>query len=106
MALAACASLLAFSGSLGGDFVYDDSSEIVLNPLIQQPQLLGKALVSDTWAFRAASGSVVSSHWRPIRTLGMAVGYRLFGLHDTFGWHAAILALHLAALAAALRLLT
>ena len=105
MALAACASLLAFSGSLGGEFVYDDLSEVVSNPLIQQPGLLSKALVSDTWAFRATSARVVSSHWRPVRTLGMAAGYRLFGIRDTFGWHAAILLLHLAALAAASRVL-
>jgi hypothetical protein len=85
MALVACAALLAFSGRLGGDFVYDDLSEIVSNPLIQQPRLLSKALVSDTWAFRATNGPVVSSYWRPVRTLGMAAGFRLFGLRSTFG---------------------
>jgi tetratricopeptide (TPR) repeat protein len=106
VALAACASILAFSGSLGGDFVYDDTSEIVSNPLIQQPRLLAKALVSDTWTFRAASVSTMSNYWRPVRTLGMAAGYWLFGIHVTFGWHVAALALHLSALAAALRVLT
>lgn len=105
LGIAMSAALLAFSGSLGGDFVYDDVHEIVGNPLIQQPRLLPRALVSDNWAFRATGGPASSSYWRPVRTLYLAAGYRLFGLDSTVGWHVASLLLHLAVLAAADRVL-
>src|SRR5512140_4044454 len=99
--LAAFATIVAFSSGLTGGFVYDDSREIVSNELIRDPRLLGKALVSDTWAFRATTDAVNSSYWRPCRTLWMALGYRLFGVRSTLGWHLGNLALHLGVLAAA-----
>jgi tetratricopeptide (TPR) repeat protein len=99
--LAALASVAAFSSGLTGGFVYDDSWEIVSNPLIRDPRHLGKALVSDTWAFRAGRNEVVSSYWRPCRTLWEAAGYQLFGIRSALGWHLGSLALHLGALAAA-----
>jgi tetratricopeptide (TPR) repeat protein len=57
--------------------------------------------VSDTWAFRAGGSAVVSSYWRPCRTLWEAMCYRVFGIQSALGWHLGSLALHLGALAAA-----
>ncbi len=92
---------MAFSSGLRGGFVYDDSWEIVSNDLIRDPRHLARALASDTWAFRATRNAVISSYWRPCRTLWVAMGYQVFGVRSTLGWHLGSLALHLGALAAA-----
>jgi tetratricopeptide (TPR) repeat protein len=99
--LAAVASVVALYSGLAGGFVYDDTSEILSNELIRDPRHLGRALVSDTWAFRATTDAAYSSYWRPSRTLWVAMGYRLFGVRSALGWHLGSLALHLGALAAA-----
>lgn len=97
-ALAACAAVVVFSNGLTGDFVYDDRYEFVENELIQRPELLPRALLSDPWSFRATTAASVSPHWRPVKTLWMAAGFHVFGLRTTLGWHLANLGLHLAVL--------
>ncbi|MCW5961481.1 MAG: tetratricopeptide repeat protein [Pyrinomonadaceae bacterium] len=86
-------NFILFSNSLTGEFVYDDTRQIVRNPLIQDPSLYGKALVSDVWAFKGDGTYTASNYWRPTFTAYHILNFRLFGL-DPFGWHFLNLALH------------
>ncbi len=92
-ALAALAAALAFANATGGDFVYDDTRQIVANPLIQSPGRVGEALASDVWAFKATADAPGSNYWRPSFVGWMIINHRLFGL-DPGGWHLANLLLH------------
>lgn len=87
--------LVAFGGGLRGEFVYDDGRQIVSNTLIQDPSLLGQALLSDVWAFKGEAGEAVSNYWRPAFVLHLAAVHRAFGLESALPWRAASLALHL-----------
>ena len=45
-------SFLVYANAVSGQFVYDDTKQIVGNQLIQDGRFFGKALVSDVWAFK------------------------------------------------------
>ncbi|HEV7505240.1 MAG TPA: tetratricopeptide repeat protein [Thermoanaerobaculia bacterium] len=90
--------LLAYGNAIHGQFVYDDQKQILLNPLIQEPRLLGKALVSDVWAFTGGEGKTWSNYWRPVFVAGLSLQYAWFG-SDPVGWHATNIALHFLATA-------
>jgi hypothetical protein len=91
--LIAVAALAIFANTLGGDFVYDDNRQIAANPLIQNPELYGKALISDVWAFKGDGTLAASNYWRPTFTAWCILNFRLFGL-DPFGWHLLNVLLH------------
>ena len=85
--------VLVFANSLGGEFVYDDTRQVVQNTLIQDNGLIWKALTSDVWAFKGDGTVVTSNYWRPTFTAWQIVNFRLFGLNP-FGWHVMNLILH------------
>ena len=89
--LAVCA--LVFVNTGGGEFVYDDTRQIVRNTLIQDNSLIWKALTSDVWAFKADGTQAASNYWRPTFTLWHIINFRLFGLNPT-GWHVLNIVLH------------
>lgn len=89
----AAAAFATFSASLSGEFVYDDTRQIVRNTLIQEPSLYWKALTSDVWAFMADGSITASNYWRPTFTAWSILNYQLFGL-DPSGWHIGSLLLH------------
>jgi tetratricopeptide (TPR) repeat protein len=93
-ALLALIAFIAYANSLGGDFVYDDNRQILMNPMIQQPQLYGKALTSDVWAFKGDGTISASNYYRPIFVLWMIVNFWLFGANPV-GWHVFNVALHI-----------
>jgi len=82
-----------FANSLKGDFVYDDNRQILMNPLIQNPQLYTKALFSDVWAFKGDGNIAVSNYWRPTFVAWMIINFQLFGT-EPFGWHLTNVLLH------------
>lgn len=84
---------VVFANSIGGEFVYDDSRQIVRNPLIQDNSLIWKALTSDVWAFKGDGSQVASNYWRPTFTFWNIICFRLFGMSST-GWHVANIVLH------------
>lgn len=94
MVVAAVLTVAAFANSIGGEFVYDDDSEIVENPYIQQGRYFWKAMASDVWAFKGEREEAWSNYWRPVFVAWMAMNYQLFGL-DTTGWHITSILLHL-----------
>jgi tetratricopeptide (TPR) repeat protein len=86
-------AFLVFANSLNGEFVYDDSRQIVRNPLIQDVSLYGKALTSDVWAFKGDGTISASNYWRPTFVAWMILNFQLFGLNP-FGWHLLNILLH------------
>lgn len=89
----AAVCFILFANSLGGDFVYDDTRQIVRNTLIQDNSLILKALTSDVWAFKGDGTQAASNYWRPTFTLWNIICFRLFGM-EPFGWHFANVVLH------------
>lgn len=89
---------LAYANSLGGDFVFDDDEQIVENRDIRSWDNLGKAFVTHVWAFRekpeALRVPVPPPYYRPIFTVVLTLGFKLFGLHQQ-GWHLLCLLLHI-----------
>lgn len=95
-----------YANAIGGAFVYDDDRQIVSNPLIQENRFVGRALVSDVWAFhRAGPNDVGSNYWRPTFIAWLIANHRAFGLPappappggappPPVGWHLANIALH------------
>ena len=92
MFLSAClivaATLAAFSNSFGGPFVFDDRSAIVENPTIR------RLWPPSTPLGPPSNGATVTG--RPLLNLSLAINYAMGGL-DVWGFHAANLAIHLAA---------
>ncbi len=85
--------VLAYANAVHGQFVYDDQRQILSNPLIQQPHLLGKALTSDVWAFSGEEGKTWSNYWRPLFVAWLSLHFTLFGT-DPAMWHVTNIALH------------
>ena len=79
-------AVAVYANSTGGEFVYDDTRQILRNPLIQNNALIGKALSSDVWAFKGDGTVVASNYWRPTFTAWHILNYRLFGSSPA-GWH-------------------
>lgn len=84
---------VVFANTVGGDFVYDDTRQIVRNTLIQDNSLIWKALTSDVWAFKGDGTQAASNYWRPTFTLWNILCFRLFGMSPG-GWHVANILLH------------
>lgn len=91
--LIALVAFVVFANSLGGDFVYDDSRQILRNPLIQDSTLYGKALVSDVWAFKGDGTMAASNYYRPTFVAWLILNFKIFGANP-FGWHLLNVLLH------------
>ena len=91
-------SFLAYANSLGGDFVFDDTDQIVENQNIRSWDNVGKAFTTHVWAFRERSGTLSVPpplpYYRPLFTVMLTVEYHLFGLWPQ-GWHLVSLLLHI-----------
>jgi tetratricopeptide (TPR) repeat protein len=90
-------SFLAYANSLGGDFVFDDTDQIVENQNIRSWDNLAKAFTTHVWAFRERPGALnvppPLPYYRPLFTVMLTVEYHLFGLWPQ-GWHLVSLLLH------------
>ncbi len=89
------ACLVVYANSLGGDFVFDDTAQIVTNTSLHSWQNLIDAFTTDVWAFERGkdTGNIPPPYYRPIFTIYLTVGYQLFGLWQQ-GWHLLNLAIH------------
>ena len=94
--VAAALVALAFANALAGDFVYDDRSQIVNNPLIQTAGRFWQAVASDVWGFKTNVGGNASNYYRPLFIAWLSLNYQLFGL-QAVGWHALNIGAHLLA---------
>ena len=90
-------SFLAYANSLGGDFVFDDTDQIVENQNLRSLDNFAKAFTTHVWAFRERPGTLDAPpplpYYRPLFTVMLTVEYHLFGLWPQ-GWHLVSLLLH------------
>ncbi len=86
---------LAFANALQGEFVFDDSKQILNNPSLRGPVDWDKAFTTDVWAFQKSySTDIPPPYYRPLFTLWLGLGYHLFRLWPP-GWHLLSVLLHL-----------
>ncbi|HRH42038.1 MAG TPA: tetratricopeptide repeat protein [Pyrinomonadaceae bacterium] len=92
------ACLLVYANSLSGDFVFDDTAQIVTNQTLESWGNIINGFTKDVWSFERESGStnIPPPYYRPLFTLYLTVGYQLFGLWEQ-GWHLLNLAIHIGA---------
>src|SRR5580704_560303 len=88
-------AFVLYSGSLSFEFVWDDSPQIVNNPIIRTWSNLPRAFGSDLW-YHVARHQV---YYRPLFVAWSMLNYSLFGLR-LWGWHLGAILVHVAATAA------
>jgi len=88
-ALVACATL-PYLNILFNGFVYDDDTQVVLNPYVRSLRYLKEILTTNVWSF---AGGDATNYYRPVMTLGYLVCYHVFGLR-AYGFHLVSLLLH------------
>src|SRR3954464_1722278 len=86
---------LLYARSLAYNFVYDDFIQIVANPRVTSWTYAPSYFTEQLWA-----GVQNASYYRPLLLVWMRLNNALFGFNPV-GWHAASIALHLAATALA-----
>ncbi|MGH9802449.1 MAG: tetratricopeptide repeat protein [Blastocatellia bacterium] len=90
-------TLIVFLNSLSGEFVYDDSYQILKNPTVQSAENIPAMFTQGVWQFMTSDTSkAVGLYYRPMFNSLLIVNYQLFGF-SPFGWHLVSLLLHLAA---------
>lgn len=90
-------AVLVYANSLGGQFLFDDTKQIVNNPALHSWTNVFKAFTSNVWSFqRALTNDAPPPYYRPLFTAYTTLGYQLFGLW-TQGWHIASIVVHSAA---------
>lgn len=88
---------LVYANSLGGQFLFDDTKQIVNNAALHSWANVLRAFTSDVWSFqRALANDAPPPYYRPLFTAYTTLGYQLFGLW-TQGWHLLSLTVHSAA---------
>src|SRR5689334_21940741 len=92
-AFIALLALCPFANTFRHEFVYDDSRQILRNPLIQRSELYAKALTSDVWAFKGGGDIAASNYFRPTFVAWMILNWRLFEA-SPLGWHVSTVLLH------------
>jgi tetratricopeptide (TPR) repeat protein len=102
--LALLATGAVFAKALGGEFVYDDLHLALANPALAGPKQLLASLAEPYWGFLENQLSAGVGYWRPLSGVALYLGNALGG-GEPAGFHGVSLALHLAATAAAFRLL-
>lgn len=83
----------AYGNAPRGEFVYDDTKQILQNHLIQHSQYYWTALKSDVWAFKGVVEAGRSNYWRPA-FVALNIGcFAAFGKNPA-GWHVVNILLH------------
>ena len=78
------AAFAVYFNTLGNDFVYDDSAQVLKNYLIRDVGNLPKIFTKSVWAFQGAP--VISNYYRPVMNVLYMANYHLFGLKP-WGFH-------------------
>jgi protein O-mannosyl-transferase len=89
---------LVYANSLSGDFVFDDTAQIVNNTTLESWGNIVNAFTKDVWFFEREAGStnIPPPYYRPLFTIYLTIGYKLFGLWEQ-GWHLLNLLVHIGA---------
>lgn len=95
LVLALVAGAVAYAGSLDGDFVYDDTRQILENHYLRSPAGIAHGMATDVWSFKGERGEAWSNYWRPVFVAWLGLQALLFGTTSTLPWHLASLCVHL-----------
>ncbi len=94
-------TFLTFANSLFNDFAYDDTTQILQNQFIRDLGNLPKALVTETWYWRAQQDKDPNKqdrpstpYYRPVFVIYLMLMWKLFGA-SALGWHVFSIILHL-----------
>ena len=93
-ALVAILVALAVAPSLGilaNGFAYDDNTQVLNNPYLQNFAHLREIFSTTVWSYVGAQG--ITNYYRPMMTFGYLLCYQIFG-PLAYGFHFASLALH------------
>lgn len=90
LVLAVCA-LAPYANTLANGFVYDDNTQVMNNPYLQNFHHLREIFTTTVWSYVGTQG--VTNYYRPIMTVGYLICYQLFG-PLAYGFHLANLVLH------------
>ena len=93
--LVVAATVLAYTNSLSGAFVFDDTKQIVGNPALRSWGNVLRAFTSDVWSFQRGTltKDIPPPYYRPLFTAYLTLNYKLFGLWEP-GWHLMNLLVH------------
>lgn len=93
--LVVAATVLAYSNSLSGAFVFDDTKQIAGNPALRSWSNVSRAFTSNVWSFQRGTltRDIQLPYYRPLFTAYLTLNYKLFGLWEP-GWHLTNLLVH------------
>lgn len=91
LALAVGATFLAYAGTLGFDFVYDDRIHIVSSPFLQSWRFLPRYFTSHVWSYQYPH--MLGNYYRPLSLLWLRLNDAAFGLLP-WPWHLMCVLLH------------
>src|SRR5215469_18977136 len=86
-----------YANTLLNGFVYDDNTQVMNNPYIQNLHHLREIFTTTVWSYIGTQG--VTNYYRPVMTAGYLMCYRLFG-PLAYGFHLANVLLHTAVVCA------
>jgi protein O-mannosyl-transferase len=93
--LLAALSFAIYANALRGEFVYDDSVQIVRNENVRSLENLPRAFTTPLWSFADTNNTWNNRYYRPMQTVIFAVVYKFAGL-SPFAYHLVSLLLHIA----------
>ncbi|HUI41109.1 MAG TPA: tetratricopeptide repeat protein [Terriglobia bacterium] len=75
--LLAAVAIAAYAKSLTGGFVYDDQSQILLNPFVTNPHLWTRIFAGSVWSFQGVGAA--ANFYRPLQFFCYWLLYRILG---------------------------
>ena len=100
--LACSVAFLVFIPTLGFQFVYDDTPQIIQNPAVHAWRYLPHYFTSHAWA--ELYPNVAGNYYRPLFLVWFRLNHAMFGLNPR-GWHFTTILCHVAATYMVYRLL-
>jgi Tfp pilus assembly protein PilF len=90
-------AFVAYSGTLGYEFVYDDDDQIIGNRYVTSWSYLPRYFTEHSWSHR--DFNLPGNYYRPIVLVWLRLNYSLFGLHPAL-WHLITVLVYLGAVGA------
>ena len=93
--LVIAATLFVYANSLSGEFIFDDTMQVVGNPQLRSWKNFFHFFVSDVWSFQRiiTPAQQFAPYYRPLFLVYLLVGYQVFGLWAS-GWHLMSIGVH------------
>src|SRR5256885_15065871 len=84
-------TFLAYVGTLGYEFVYDDRGQIVNNPFIKSWHYLPRYFTDHVWGH--VDPTMLGNYYRPMFLIWLLLNRTLFGLNSSW-WHLTTILAH------------